>query len=66
MKARVIKASKDTYWYSDKIGKVFKVKEKTVNRGSGDKYELKSGGAYLDANDVELIGDKRPEKVVFT
>jgi len=67
MKVKVIKSSKNTYWYSDKIGRVFEVYEKIWKKMDGLKYRLKEEPiCLLDVDDVEIIGDKSKEKVIFT
>ena len=55
MKVRIIKASKDTYWYSDKIGQEIEVKKELE-----DRYYLpneEGGIPYILKTDCEVIPD---------
>jgi len=52
MKVKIVKASGNTYWYSNRIGEEFEVVEHTIS-----KYRVINTNWYLDKDDVEIIED---------
>lgn len=58
MKVRVVKVSRPTYWYKDRVGEIVEVNKKTV-RGFYDKirrYQLtETPELVFDVCDVEII-----------
>lgn len=52
MKVKVIKASLYTYWYADRIGEIFDVRESDYNYVCNDQYEH-----AFNKDDVEIIED---------
>lgn len=60
MKVKVIKCSRPTYWYSDKIGEVFKVKPYNNTDSPQFSYCVHTNfgqGDLLSGDDVELFED---------
>lgn len=58
MKVKVVKASKQTYWYGNNIGEVFEVREKPTKSPISDipRYLLKETPELaFDVDDVKII-----------
>lgn len=57
MKIKIINCSEDSFWYSDKIGKVFTVRRAIkYPRDSGHGYEIyQDGKKYIDIQDAEIV-----------
>lgn len=58
MKVKIIKSSKDSYWYVNKLGEVFTVRraiEYPFSAGKG--YEVNNQGtrSFIDIDDAEII-----------
>lgn len=62
MKVKVIKANLSSYWYADRIGKVYDVEEVQL---ANHKFEYKVIGSelvgtkYFDKDDVEIIDEEK-------
>lgn len=63
MKVKIIKTSKPTYWYKNKIGEVFEVIRGVIfplTAGKRKGFEVKNPevadyGYYVDLEDVEIV-----------
>lgn len=51
MKVRIVKAKKDTFWYSEKIGKIFEVKE----YGKKNYVLVANINSFIDKDDCEIV-----------
>jgi hypothetical protein len=58
MNIRISKCSKITYWYSDQIGKIFRVTNAIKypnNAGKGFEVYIKSQRKFIDVDDAEIV-----------
>lgn len=58
MKIKIIKCTKNTYWYAEKIGGIFQVSNAIIypnNVGKG--FEVYVGGKrkFIDVDDAEIV-----------
>lgn len=68
MKVKIIKAARPTYWYADKIGKVFEVSKIPTH----DRYPLaktyedhRAGTSFIDVKDCRRIDIKKFQLEIF-
>jgi hypothetical protein len=59
MKIKIIKCTKETYWYSNKIGEIYTV-NRAVNypHNNGKGYQVNGGhfkSSYVDLEDAEIV-----------
>lgn len=56
MKVKIVSSGKSTYWYADKIGEVFKVKDSiSYNSYEVTDYEEEDGRCFLVVEDCEVV-----------
>jgi hypothetical protein len=58
MEIQIKKCSKDTYWYNDKIGKIFTVTDAIkypFNAGKGFEVYQEGQRKFIDIDDAEIV-----------
>ena len=61
MKVKIVKASNNTYWYSDRIGEIYE-----VENCSGHRFQLKGNPLTILKEDCEIVDEKKENnKVCF-
>lgn len=59
MKVKIIKCSKSSYWYNDKIGEIYEIDDDFINKdGLTICRTSKSIPNYINFDDCEVLNDR--------